>query len=126
MSENYDISQLSGSVEEPRDTGTPSESEGPKLKRGEAKILKDRMRRANKYYEVAFKEKVERCVQMWKGEHWLKDEWPEDYHDIVINLTRYIIRTKVAALAFSPAEIIVTPEDPQGEMNQEGAERATS
>jgi len=133
MPDEYDITKPELFVDDFRrsnavdDGGTPadSQSEGPKLKRGEAKILKDRMRRATRYYETVYKEKVERCVQMWKGEHWLKDEWPEDYHNIVINLTRYIIRTKVAALAFSPAEIIVKPEDPQGEMNQEIAERAT-
>lgn len=93
------------SYEEPTASG-----KGPKLKPAEAKALKERLKCSERYMKLAFAPAYERCLKLWKGEHWAKRRTPSEQHRVVVNYILPNIVTKVASYAFAYPDFIVRPE----------------
>ena len=83
---------------------------GPRLSEKEAKNLKQRLKCSEKYMEVAFKRQYDRCLKLYKGEHWPNRRVPSEEHRVVVNYILPNIETKVASYTFAYPEFIVRPE----------------
>lgn len=101
-------------------------SKKPSLGRGEAKKLKDRMRRAQRRYEDFFEPKARRNRQLYQGLHWQKSTTKSKQHWIVVNYLQHVVETQVASIAFSEPEIILKPLNPEGQINQSLSEKAVA
>lgn len=135
MADGYDITRPEQATETfaKAGEGRADEGTGPArglyLKRGEAKILKDRLRRSIAYYEKRFKDPADRCLRMWRGDHWNLGDFPNmqpDQHALVVNYIKHIIQTKNDATCFNPAEIVVKPLNREGERNAPTARIASN
>jgi hypothetical protein len=117
LTEDVRVDSGSAMDEEPR------YSTEPKLSRGEADALYQRMKMAQKHYERNFKPIYEESDRMWRGKHWPDSVAREDEHHLVINYTRHAVKTQVASIAFTAGEVSLRPMTPDGEQNAETSKR---
>ncbi len=101
----------------------PRYSTEPKLSRGEADALCQRMKMAEKHYERNFRPIYEESDRLWRGKHWPRDTAHTQDHQLVINYTRHAVKTQVASIAFSAGEVSLRPQTPDGEQNANASKR---
>lgn len=106
------------------DTATPAKGydTGVKLSKEETKARYRRMKVAERYYETEFQPRYEECQRLLKGEHYKA----RDDHQVVVNVYPHIIETLTHSVTFAHPEIIIKPMDPQGQANQETAEKVAA
>lgn len=98
-------------------------SRQPKLRAGEAKVLKNRFHCGNRYFEACFKDQAQRCRDLYNGSHWPKGT-RKKRHNPVINYLKYVVDTQAASLAHSPGDVDLKPLDELAEANLDPSRRA--
>ena len=100
-------------------------SRDPRLRPGEAKVMKERFKCGTRYYEECAAEPFKRCRELYIGYHWPRSrKWRQ--HVPVINYLRYVVDTMAASLAHTPGDVDLKPLDETGELNLPASRRAYS
>jgi hypothetical protein len=81
-----------------------------KVGKNEAYLLKQRMKRSEAFMVKNYAEQYDRCLKLWKGQHWDNQNQPSTEHRVVVNHIAGIIQTKVDSIAFNPVpDFILRP-----------------
>src|SRR6185369_8974693 len=88
----------------------PVSAGGPRISKQEAKLLKDRMRRAELYAVREYHPVYDRCLKLWRGQHWRNMHVQQMEERVVVNHIAPIIQTQVDSVAFNPVpDFILKP-----------------
>jgi hypothetical protein len=104
---------------------TPSRLVKPR----EHKLLRERFICGTRYYERAFKDSFERCLELYRGNHHeitRGSARKQRKNCLVVNFIKYSVRTALNSVAFNIPDVMLKPQTPESEQNEDTAERAVN
>ena len=102
----------------------PASSPGGRIKPKEHKILRERFKCGTRYYEERFKDYFSRCLELYQGYHHTITRKKASGHCVVVNFTRYAVQTALNSVSFNLPDIILKPQNREGEANEDTTRRA--